>query len=116
LADFTIQTTIEISRLLGISHTKFLRSSEIGPFEGIKTDRLIQILKSVGADHYISGPSARDYIESEKFSDAGISLEYMAYNYRPYPQLFPPFEPQVSIIDLLFMVGADSIKYILNTD
>ena len=112
LADFTIQTTIALARAIGIDHTSFLRSSEIPDVAGAKTDRLINILKKVGATHYISGPSAKDYIENEKFAQAGISLEYMAYNYPAYPQLYPPFDPQISIIDLMFMCGPNVLKYI----
>ncbi|MHC1784046.1 MAG: WbqC family protein [Anaerolineaceae bacterium] len=114
LADFTIGQTIALARQLGITHTRFLRSSEIEGVEGAKTDRLLSILKKVGATHYISGPSARDYIENEKFQQAGISLEFMEYDYPEYPQLYPPFEAQVSIIDLMCMTGTDAIKYILS--
>ncbi len=114
LADFTIEQTIALARQLGINHTRFMRSSEIEGVEGAKTDRLISILKKVGATHYISGPSAQDYIESEKFAAAGISLEFMVYDYPEYPQLYPPFEPQVSVIDLMCMTGPDSLKYILS--
>jgi len=112
LSEFTIQTTIEISNLLGIKATNFLKSSELGNLTGEKTDRLIEILNIVGADHYISGPAAREYIEKEKFEKAGIELEYMNYEYPEYPQLYPPFEPKVSIIDLLFMTGPEALKYI----
>jgi hypothetical protein len=111
LADFTIWLTIEISRQIGIGHTRFMRSSEIPGIDGRKTDRLIQILKQVGAKHYISGPLARDYVEEEKFDAAGISLEYMEYNYPEYSQLYPPYDQHVTILDLLFMVGRDAIKY-----
>jgi hypothetical protein len=110
LADFTIETTIALARALGINQTKFLRSSELNA-SGQKTDRLIQVLSAVGATHYISGPSAQDYIENDKFKEAGITLEYMVYNYPEYTQLYPPFEPQVSVLDLLFMTGPDAIKF-----
>jgi len=112
LADFTIWLTIEIAREIGIAHTQFMRSSDIVNIDGQKTDRLIQILKHAGAKHYISGPSARDYIEKDKFDEAGISLEYMEYNYPEYPQLYPPFDQYVTILDLMFMVGKDARKYI----
>ncbi|MDO9300119.1 MAG: WbqC family protein, partial [Anaerolineales bacterium] len=112
LADFTIWLTVEVARKLGNSHTQFMRSSDIPGIDGHKTDRLIQILNHVGAKHYISGPSARDYIEDDKFVDAGISLEYMEYNYPEYPQLYPPFDPYVTILDLMFMMGDDARKYI----
>ncbi|HSL44965.1 MAG TPA: WbqC family protein [Anaerolineales bacterium] len=111
LADFTIETSIVLSRELGIASTRFMRSSELPGIDGLKTDRLIQILNRVGAKHYISGPSARDYIEPEKFTEAGITLEYMEYNYLEYPQFYPPYDQYVSILDLLFMTGKDALKY-----
>ena len=111
LSDLTCTTTEIIARELGIAHTKFIRSTELGA-EGSKTDRLIWILKKVGATHYISGPSAVDYIEREIFEEAGISLEFMAYDYPQYPQLHGNFQPQVSVLDLLFNVGPDAGKYI----
>jgi hypothetical protein len=113
LADFTIDLTIALARELGISRTKFMRSSEIPGIDGQKTDRLIQILTKVGATHYISGPSARDYIEQDKFDAAGITLEYIIYGYPEYPQLYPPYDPQVSIVDLLFMTGSNSLNHII---
>lgn len=113
LADFTVWLTVEIARKIGMTHTRFMRSSEIEGIDGHRTDRLIQILQHVGATHYISGPSARSYIEAEKFEAAGIGLEYMEYNYPPYPQLYPPYDPFVSILDLLFMVGPDALSYIV---
>ena len=113
IADFTIETTIALSRELGITSTRFLRSSELGGIEGQKTDRLIEILKRVGTTHYISGPSARDYIEREKFDEANISLEYIVYKYPEYPQLYPPFDQGVSILDTMFMTGPRAFDYII---
>jgi len=112
LSDFTIETTILLARMVGITSTRFMRSSELMGITGQKTDRIINILKQVNASHYISGPSARDYIEPHKFDEAGITLEYMEYHYPEYPQLYPPFDPYVSIFDLLFMTGNDALTYI----
>jgi hypothetical protein len=111
LADFTIATTIEIASRLGIRDTRFLRSSELHA-TGNKTDRVIDVLREVGATHYLSGPSARHYIEPEKFADAGIALEWMTYEYPEYPQLYPPYDPFVTVLDLLFMTGLDASRYI----
>jgi hypothetical protein len=110
LADFTIDLTIKLAHELGLERTRYMRSSELAA-DGQKTDRLLSILKLVGASHYISGPAARDYIEEDKFYQAGITLEYMDYSYPEYPQLYPPFEAQVSIIDLLMMTGPDASSY-----
>jgi hypothetical protein len=73
---------------------------------------VLSLLTHLGADHYITGPSAAAYLEEEHFAEAGITLEYMRYDYPEYPQLHPPFAPQVSIVDLLMMTGPDSGRYI----
>lgn len=114
LADFTIDLTVAICKALNFNNTKFIRSSELQNISGVKNERLINILKSIGATHYISGPSAQDYIEDAMFKDAGIELEYMNYDYPTYPQRFPPFDPNVSILDLMFMIGPDALEYIEN--
>jgi hypothetical protein len=111
LADFTIDFTVALARELGNTHTQFMRSSEITGINGQKTDRLIAILKAIGADDYLSGPSAKDYIEPEKFSEAGIQLKYAEYDYPEYPQLYPPYDAFVSILDLIFMTGAQAVDY-----
>jgi hypothetical protein len=111
LVEFTINTTIEIAHRLGLGHKTFLRSSEL-QVPGYRTERLIEIVKAVGCRHYISGPSAKAYLDEELLKQAGITLEYMRYDYPEYPQLYPPFDPQVSILDLLFMTGNDASKSI----
>lgn len=111
LADFTVWLTIDIARQIGISKTKFIRSSDIPNITGQKTDRLIQILQHVNATHYISGASAKEYMEPQKFEEAGITFEYMEYNYPEYPQLYPPYDPYVTILDLMFMTGQDTLNY-----
>jgi hypothetical protein len=110
LADFTIELTIHLAQELGIAHTQFLRSSSL-LVTGTKTERLINILNKVGADHYITGPAAQAYLDEAAFLQAGIHLEYMVYDYIEYPQLYPPFDPQVSILDLLFMTGPAALSY-----
>jgi len=111
LAEFTIDFTIALAGALGLTNKRYLRSSSL-PARGQKTDRLLSILKHLGATHYISGPSAKEYIEEYKFKEAGITLEYMVYTYPEYRQLYPPFDPNVSILDLLFMLGPKAPCYI----
>ena len=103
---FTIDLTVAIAKELGLE-TRFVRSASLGA-AGTKTDRLVQILTRLGATHYVSGPSARDYLEEEKLQSAGITLEYMTYDYPEYTQLYAPFDPYVTILDLLFMCGPES--------
>lgn len=75
--------------------------------------RLLKLLQSLKADTYVSGPAARKYIDEKVFTQAGIKLVYKDYsNYPEYLQLYPPFEHNVSIVDLLFSCGSDSPCYI----
>ena len=111
LCDFTIETTVALALELGIRNTRFVRSSELHA-EGAKTDRLLAMLKILKVDHYISGPSAREYLECEKLNSAGIAVEWMVYDYPSYDQLYPPYEPGVTILDLLFMKGPQAGEFI----
>ena len=110
LADLTIDLTKTIAAELGCK-TKFARSSEMR-IGGGPTERLVNIVRSLGCDHYISGPSAKDYVDEPLFAKANIKLEYQTYDYPEYPQLHPPFDSQVSVLDLMFMTGEDAPKYI----
>jgi hypothetical protein len=80
--------------------------------EGDKSVRLATICEQAGADEYVSGPSARDYLDEGEFSSRGIAVRWMDYEgYPEYPQVHPPFEPAVSIVDLLFNTGAEAARY-----
>jgi len=79
---------------------------------GSKTDRLVDICTAANADIYLSGPSARDYIDPELFAEKGIELEYIDYSdYKPYRQEFGEFDHFVSVIDLIFNEGAGASQY-----
>jgi hypothetical protein len=80
--------------------------------EGTKTARLVSVCTAAGATAYLSGPSAKDYMDESLFEEAGIELEYMDYSgYPEYPQLHPPFEHEVTILDLLFNTGPEAPRF-----
>jgi hypothetical protein len=97
--------------LLGL-HTRISSSTDYPVAEG-KTARLVEICRSLHASTYLSGPAARDYLDETLFAAAGVSVEYMDYSgYREYPQLYPPFEHRVSVVDLLLAVGPEAQRYL----
>lgn len=101
----------ELARLLGL-RTRFVRDI-VYPMQGKKTERLLTIIRAAGADRYLSGPSAQSYLDESLLAGAGIAVEWMSYEgYPQYPQLHGPFEPSVSVLDLLFNVGPDAPRYI----
>lgn len=78
-----------------------------------KTDRLLALCQQAKATHYISGPSARAYLQDDLFKKAGIVLSYVDYSrYRSYPQLFGKFEHGVTILDLISNTGLDACSYL----
>jgi len=90
--------------------TKVILSSN---FETVsdKNENLINILLKLNATEYLSGPSAKDYIDEKLFTDNGINVKYIDYtNYQPYTQLHGEFEHGVSILDLIFNVGLKEIN------
>jgi hypothetical protein len=93
-----------LCRLLGIATP--LRWSRDYPVTGTKSERLLSICRAAGATLYLSGPSARGYLDIDLFAAEGIAVEWMDYTgYPSYSQLFGEFEHEVSILDLLFNTG-----------
>jgi hypothetical protein len=77
-----------------------------------KTERLANLCRQAGGQEYVSGPSAKDYIDEQVFAEAGIQLTWFDYaGYPEYPQLWGDFVHGVSIVDLLFNCGPASPQY-----
>jgi WbqC-like protein len=96
---------------LGVT-TRFGDSREF-PSEGVKQDRVLNLLHAVGADVYVSGPAGRAYLDGQRFERAGIRLEWKDYTgYPEYAQFHAGFEHRVSILDLLFHVGCAAPYFI----
>ena len=100
-----------INQLLGI-HTKISWSSDYR-LDGDKSVRLLNICKQAGATHYLSGPSAKAYLDEALFRREGVEVVWIDYSgYREYRQQHPPFAPHVSIVDLLLNEGAGARKFL----
>ena len=77
-----------------------------------KTKRLADLCVQAGSTEYISGPSARGYIEEHIFTERGIKLTWFDYSgYQKYSQLWGEFIHKVSILDLLFSSGREAPRY-----
>lgn len=90
---------------------RILKSPDLG-IGGGGTDRVLEIVKSQQGSTYVTGHGARNYLAHEEFERAGIRVEYMDYRMTPYPQLHGPFNPYVSILDLIANVGRGGLDYI----
>jgi hypothetical protein len=106
------RSLIETVCLMLDIHTPIRWSSEYHPCEG-RNERLIDLCVKAGATDYLSGPSARRYVDEAAFAGAGVTVHFVDYSgYREYPQPYPPFEHAVSALDLLFCTGPGASDYL----
>jgi len=91
--------------------TKILRSSELN-IQGVKSDLVLNICNSLNATTYLSGPFGRDYLDLNSFSNSGIKVAFHDYVHPVYPQVYPGFEPYMTLLDLLLNHGPESINYL----
>lgn len=73
------------------------------------TDRLIDLCRAVGASRYLAGPGAEQYMDKPRFESSGVRLEIQLFRHPVYCQLYEPFEPNLSALDLLLMQGPDAL-------
>jgi hypothetical protein len=76
--------------------------------------RIVDICQKLSADTYLSGAGGRDYIDEQQFKQAGVKLIYQEYKHPEYKQCYDPFQPYMSVIDLLFNHGKASREILLS--
>ena len=108
LTDINTHFIEYLVKSLGIT-TKLMRSSQLLT-EGQKTERLVEICKKLGADTYLSGQGAREYLDLSQFEEEGIKVLFQDFNHPTYKQVYNNFEPFMSIVDLLFNYEDKSLE------
>ncbi len=76
------------------------------------TDRLIDICKAVGADTYLAGEGASGYMDLRRFEENDLKVIVQDFKHPIYSQLFKDFQSHLSIVDLLFNCGPESLNII----
>jgi hypothetical protein len=103
-----------VNRQLDI-RTRISSSSDY-QLQGDRSEKLLEICLQAGASDYVSGPSARDYLDENLFRDAGVAVHWFDYpDYPPYPQLWGAFVHGVTVLDVLFNCGPESRRYALQS-
>ncbi len=98
-----------LTQILGIS-TPIHIASELGQFSEDPDERLIAITKHFNADTYLAGSGGLDYMDLKKYENNGIKVIFQDYTHPVYNQLFGDFEPFMSVIDVIFNHGKESLK------
>lgn len=111
LAELNIAIITYLAEQLGLGG-RFARASELGIAERGPTTVNLAVCRAVGATAYLSGQAGRTYLDETPFAESGIAVRYQEFRHPVYPQLWGPFVPAMSAIDLLFNHGPDSLAII----
>lgn len=111
LMEFNLKSSEILMGLFAIEIETVLAST-LQPV-GKSNELLVDILKKVGADTYLSGVGAKAYFEPAPFVDAGITVLWQEFTHPVYPQLHGDFIPYLSSVDLLFNCGIEKSRKIL---
>jgi len=101
LADANIRFIDWACEMLGIS-TPRIRASDLVEDED-RSRRLVRLCQAAEAEVYLSPAGAADYLQEDAscFAEAGLPIVIQSYAPCEYPQLYPPFQPFASVLDLL---------------
>lgn len=93
-------------------NVRIVHSSEMD-IRSASSDGVLETCENVGAVEYISGKFGKDYLDLDKFNDAGIKVTFHEFEPEVYPQAYRGFEPNMSILDALFNLGVGGVKQLL---
>lgn len=110
LADLDIRLVEWFLHVLGIQK-RVLRSSQLKQ-PGRRAELLANICDLLGAKQYVSPLGSADYLlrEMDVLLVKGIEVIFQHYEHPQYQQLFPPFCPYASILDLIFNEGERALE------
>lgn len=109
LIDLNLELIRYLFGALGIS-TPLVLASELGA-SGTGPSLILDLVRKTGADTYLSGVSgiAGQGKDSEvEFNRHGIEVRYQHFLHPVYDQMYKPFIPCLSVVDLLFNHGPGS--------
>ena len=114
LADLNYDLLLFFMSSLGINRT-IVKASDYN-FSGKKSDLVLDMCMKLGAANYIFGAQGSNYADVESFSNNGISVFFQDYIHPIYRQQHGDFIPYMSIIDLLFNEGKQSLEVLLGNN
>jgi hypothetical protein len=105
LADLSRTSLMALAQYFGLDSNRTFIDSHDLVIGGSASERLLNIVRAVGGDTYVTGHGAKNYLDHALFEKAGISVRYMSYRCTPYPQLHGEFTPYVTALDLIANCG-----------
>lgn len=111
LVDVNVACIRLLIDLLGLER-KVVLASSLQLDTDDPTLRLVKICQALGGDAYLSGRDGAKYMDLDTFHSHQLELVFQDFNHPEYPQCYGPFEPNLSVADLLFNCGPESLTII----
>lgn len=118
LAELDCRLIALLCRFLEIETETFLaselaESAGSGAAPGVQAredpnQRLIDLCLRLGGSRFYEGARGADYIDVERFRQAGVEVVFQDYQHPTYPQPFGEFLPYQSAIDLVMNTGPEA--------
>lgn len=112
LVDLDIELTTWLQAQLGLP-VATQRSSGLRIASTDRQMRLIEICRALGCDAFYEGRAGMNYMDAALFQEHGVTVEFQDYAHPHYRQLWTReqgFISHLSIVDLLFNHGPESLK------
>lgn len=113
ISQLNIHIITQILNALGVKK-EIYKSSELD-VKGESDEMLINICEKLNAETYLCGQGGKLYMDLEHYQKADINVVFREFDHPTYNQLYTGsvgFLPYMSIIDLLFNHGEESLKII----
>ena len=114
IAEYNMAAIQIISEKLSFGSNKFVAASDLG-INALGTQRLVQLVKAVGGECYLSGDGAAGYQEDELFEKNSIKLLKTNFNHPTYRQISNSFIEGLSVIDAVSNLGFRKTSNLLRT-
>ncbi len=111
LVDVNVASIELLMELLGFERKLVLASSLKVDIED-PTLRLVKICQTLGGVAYLSGRDGAKYMDLDTFHSHQLEVVFQDFHHPEYSQCYGPFEPNLSVVDLLFNCGPESLTII----
>jgi len=111
IAELSIKSLEVVNDYYELTENTIFRDSRELKIDGFSSQRVLDIIKAMDGDVYITGHGAKKYLEHDLFESSGVRVEYMEYEKKVYSQLHGDFTSYVSILDLIANVGSEGKCY-----
>jgi len=112
LSEIAIASMDMVCGYYGFTKSRSFHLASDYKLEGKSSERVLDVVKHFSGSRYVTGLGALNYLNHDLFEDNSVSVEYMDYRKKSYPQFFGTFTPYVTILDLIANCGRGGEEYI----